>query len=125
MLPHGYVVVLCDLVVLVRSTAHHLHAGVCPACVPTMHMWIGSEILNLLLPDYIYLAGELAPFSCHLTSGFELMKDENFHIGETCPFITFLNDEFVKCISLTYLREIILTLILFCFYFVFVLQVQR
>src|SRR3954468_22433599 len=118
------------LVVLVRLscsvilTTHHMHAGVCPACVLAMHLWICSESLNLLLPDYFHLAGELVPLGCHLTSGFEFMKDGIFHIGETCPFITFLNDEFVKFISLTYLREIILTLILFCFYLVFVLQVQ-
>src|SRR3954464_11021280 len=94
------------LALLVRSTAHHLHACVCAACVPAMHIWIGTESLNLLLPNYFYLAGELVPFGCHLHSGFEFMKDEIFHIGETCPFLTFLNDEFVKCTSLTYLREI-------------------
>ena len=98
--------VLCDLDVLVRSTTHPLHAGVCLACVPAMNLWIGSENLNLLLLAYFHLAGELIPFGCHLHSGCEFMKDEIFHIGETCPSLTFLNDEIVKCTSLTYLREI-------------------
>ena len=30
---------------------------------------------------------KLAPLGCHLTSGSKFIKDEFFHIGETCPFL--------------------------------------